>query len=168
MKTTLILFILACAACQAQTVHFIGGGGYSTFNQSWGNRRPAWTAGVVVERNVARHAGMVMGMSWRQRVDQTTTLYTIQFDLGGQYVANRLRAGGTLFFGMGAGTDTSEKIREQLKSGVGASAFVAWRIWRKVGLRLVYDHGLSNISSAAGYTVTPQAAYLLLQLPISE
>lgn len=167
MKAVIIL-LLACASCQAQVVHFIAGGGYSTFNQAWGSRRQAWTAGVMAERNFAPHGSTIIGMSWRQRADRTTTLYTIQFDLGGQYVGSRLRAGGTLFFGMGAGTDTSEKTREQLKSGVGVSAFVAWRMWRRIGLRLVYDHGLSNISSAAGYTITPQAAYLLLQLPISE
>ena len=45
---------------------------------------------------------------------------------------------------------------------VGLSAFAACRLWRGLSVRVVYDHGLTNMVEV-GESITAQGAYLLLE-----
>lgn len=162
MKNVLLL-LLAASTCAAQSVGFSFGPGFGAFNNTWKTGVPVWSAGVLVDNPMGNHGGTMIGLNYRQRGEKNTTLHTVQFDFAGQYIGTRIRTGVGAFFSLYAGTRSDAEPPEKLGSGVGVSGFFAFRFFRGMSARLVYDHGLGNLSDAAGRKVTAQAAYLLIE-----
>ena len=162
MKTA-ILFLFVVGTCAAQSVGFSFGPGFGAFNNTWETGVPVWSAGVLVDNPMGAHGGTMIGLHYRQRGEKNTTLHAVQFDVAGQYIGTRIRTGAGAFFALSAGTKSDTEPPQKLGSGVGVSGFFALRFFRGMSARLVYDHGLGNLSDAAGRKVTAQAAYLLIE-----
>lgn len=162
MKTA-ILFLFVAGICAAQSVGFSFGPGFGAFNNAWKTGVPVWSTGVLVDNPMGNHGGTMIGLNYRQRGENNTTLHTVQFDFAGQYIGTRIRTGVGAFFSLSAGTRSDAEPPQKLGSGVGVSGFFAFRLFRGMSARLVYDHGLGNLSDAAGRKVTAQAAYLLIE-----
>lgn len=161
MKTLILL--LFAATCTAQSVGLAFGPGYGSLNNTWKQGAPVWSAGILIDNPMGAHGGTMIGLNYRQRGEKKTTLHTVQFDISGQYIGTRMRAGAGAFFALTAGTVSEKEPEEKFGSGVGVSAFVACRIWRNLSARLVYDQGLGNLSDDPGRKVTAQAGYILIE-----
>lgn len=159
----LVLFLIAASTCAAQSVGFSFGPGFGAFNNVWKYGAPVWSAGVLVDNPMGDHGGTMIGLHYRQRGEKNTTLHAVQFDIAGQYIGTRIRTGAGAFFALSAGTRSDTEPPQKLGSGVGVSGFFAVRVWRNLSARIVYDHGLGNLSDDAGRKVTAQAAYLLIE-----
>jgi len=165
MKILLLIFLPALLAGQSVSVAL--GGGAGAFNNTWKRTAASWSAGLLIDNQIGEHAGSVLGLHYRQRSDRATRLHTVQADFAGQYIGTRVRVGAGGFFAVGAGTESDAEPAQKLGSGVGVSAFVAYRVFRGLSVRLVYDHGLGNLA-ASGPSVTAQGAYLLIEYRLSE
>lgn len=160
MRTLLLL--LFAASLSAQTVSLTGGGGYGVLNNTWKRGAAVWSAGVIVDNPVGEHGGSMLGLHYRQRADKNTRLHTVQADFAAQYIGTRIRAGAGGFFAVGAGTESDLEPAQKLGSGVGVSAFVGYRLWRGVSVRVVYDHGLTDLSDSPN-KVKAQGLYALIE-----
>lgn len=170
MKNSLLfaLLFVAPAFSASQSVSVAFGPGYGSFNSAWkNNAAPVWSAGVLVDNPIGHKAGTLLGLHYRQRAEKGIILHAAQFDVAGQYIGTRIRAGAGAFFSLAAGTVSDREPPRKLGSGVGLSAFVACRLWRDISARLVYDHGLTNIA-ASGPEVAAQGVYLLIEYRVSR
>lgn len=159
---TILLFLLAASTCAAQSVSVAAGAGYGALNSAWKNAAPVWSAGMVIDNPIGQKAGTMIGLHYRQRGEKRTTLHTVQADFAGQYIGTRIRAGAGAFFSLAAGSVSESETPRKFGSGVGLSVFAAYRLWRGLSVRVVYDHGLTNLVEV-GESVTAQGAYLLLE-----
>jgi len=165
MKTA-ILFLFVAGTCAAQSVGFLFGPGFGAFNNTWKTGVPVWSAGVLVDNQIGDHGGTMIGLHYRQRGEKSTTMHAVQFDIAGQYIGTRIRTGAGAFFALSAGARSDTEPPQKLGSGVGVSGFFAVQVRRNLSARIVYDHGLGNLSDDAGRKVTAQAAYLLIEYRI--
>lgn len=154
--------MLSASTCAAQSVSVAAGAGYGALNSAWKNAAPVWSAGLVIDNPIGQKAGTMIGLHYRQRGEKRTTLHTVQAAFAGQYIGARIRAGAGAFFSLAAGSESESETPRKFGSGVGLSAFAAYRLWRGLSLRVVYDHGLTNLVDV-GENVTAQGAYLLLE-----
>lgn len=163
-----LLFLLLPACIYSQSVGFTFGPGLGAFNNAWKSPAPVWSAGVLVDNPIGKHGGTMIGLHYRQRGEKNTTLHAVQFDIAGQYIGTRIRTGAGAFFALSAGTKSDNEPPEKLGSGVGVSGFFAFRFFRGMSARLVYDHGLGNLSDSRGKKTTAQAAYILIECSLSR
>lgn len=161
MKALLLLFLLP-AALWSQSVGITAGGGIGTINNAWKRAAPTWSAGLVVDNPIGQKSGAMLGLHYRQRADKDTRLHTVQADFAGQYIGERIRAGAGGFFALAAGTKSDLEPDQKLGSGVGLSAFFAYRAWKRLSFRIVYDHGLTDLSEGPG-KITAQGISALIE-----
>lgn len=167
MKNTCIIAALLCVALasDAQTLSVFAGGGAGSFNSKWENAAPVMCAGIVVDDQIGERSGIVYGLAYKQRAESAanTLVHAVQFDVSWRYIFGRFDVGAGGFFALAAGTrsvqpDGIPPIR--YGSGVGATAFVGFRLSDRLALRVVYDHGLTDLLPEHDGTTTAQGVML--------
>lgn len=167
MKKNVLVAALLCAAffCDAQSVQVYAGGGAGAFNSRWRDAAPVICAGLLVDDPINDRAGIVYGLSYRQRAESAvnTLLHTAQFDVSGRYTFGRFSVSAGGFFGLAAGYRSDEYQgfgKLEYGSGVGVAWAVAFRVSDRIGLRVMYDHGLTDLLPEFQGTTTAQGAWL--------
>lgn len=167
MEKTCVIAALICAALvsDAQTVSVFAGGGAGAFNSKWKHAAPVACAGIVVDDPIGERSGIVYGLAYKQRAESAanTLAHVVQFDVSGRYTFGRFDVGAGGFFALAAGTrsDQVDSVAPILYgSGVGATAFVWFRLSDRLALRVVYDHGLTDLLPEHDGTTTAQGVML--------
>lgn len=169
MEKTCIVAALLCAALtsDAQSVRVFAGAGAGAFNSKWNHAAPIMCAGILVDDSVGERFGIVFGLAYKQRAESAanTLVHLVQFDVSGRYTLGRFDVGAGGFFALAAGTRSDQldgvaPIR--YGSGVGATAFVGFRLSGRLSLRVVYDHGLTDMLPEFVGNTTAQSGVLCL------
>lgn len=168
MKT--LLFAAAmCAAklCAAQSLSLVSGGGIGLLNSKWNDAAPIVCAGLLADDPIGERAGIVYGLAYKQRAAKSadTRLHVVQFDVSGRYTLGRfdISAGG--FFALAAGTrsDQVDGIASiRYSSGVCVTGAVGFRLSDRLALRVVYDHGFTDMLPEFVGNTTAQSGVLCL------
>jgi hypothetical protein len=160
MKTILLLLLLP-AFSAAQSVSIAAGGGAGAFNNQWKSAVPVFAAGLLIDNPIGENSGTLLGLSYRQRASKNpdVRLHAVQFDIAWKFDFGDFSAGAGFFFALTAGADSDLEPPESYTSGVGATGFFAWNAMDRLVLRLVYDHGIGNLSEQGD--AKPRAVYLV-------